>query len=172
MDGRYVVTRQLYYNAEQGNWVSQDQATIFADANDAMLAMYRGYEDSPVPDGVCIRREGGADLRPEWERIDGNWQQRGMFGERQAQDWKRDARRALLGIYTDEAIDTILEWFDYLKGRKERELVGNDVVDALGSVWDSIGDFDVYRSMMVRLFLYAPFILKEASESQGDSPSA
>lgn len=163
----YVVTQQFYYNVEKEEWTSRDQATIFSDDNDAMNAMYRTprYWDNPLPDGVCIRREGGTDPRPVWERIDGSWQQRWLSGARD-EGWQEEARRALAKIYTDEAIEIILDWFDYVKGRKERELVGDAVVDALGSIWDSMDTFDFYSSWMIRLFLYAPAILKEASANQ------
>ena len=78
--------------------------------------------------------------------------------------WEGDADRALSGRYTPAERTTILRWFRTIKGADERELVGNDEVEAMLTFVAAKGGFDLYNSLMARLFIYAPLILKGARE--------
>lgn len=76
--------------------------------------------------------------------------------------WEADARRALAGRYSDVEIEVILDWFRNIKGSDERELIGNEEVDAMLKFVCARERFDLYNSLMARLFVYAPLILEEA----------
>lgn len=78
--------------------------------------------------------------------------------------WEHDADNALSGRYTQAERATVLAWFRTIKGADERELVGNAEVDAMLVFVGAKGSFDLYNSLMARLFVYAPLILKEAHE--------
>jgi hypothetical protein len=73
--------------------------------------------------------------------------------------WQIDATFALAGIYTKAEIVKIMLWFDNIRGRHERDLVGDASVDAFLTF--HIGDkhWNLYNSLMSRLFVYAPYIL-------------
>lgn len=77
--------------------------------------------------------------------------------------WEEDARRALSGRYTAEEIEVVLDWFRRIKGSDERDLIGNDEVEAFLLFSGARGNFDLYNSLMARLFIYAPLILREAA---------
>lgn len=84
--------------------------------------------------------------------------------------WEEDARAALLRIYSSEETEKILDWFRRIKGSNERDLIGDQAVEAM-LVFVSVrgrkdrpfsfGARDLYNSLMARLFIYAPFILEE-----------
>lgn len=74
--------------------------------------------------------------------------------------WRQDAKDALLKIYTEEQADKILYWFDRIKGQDERDMIGNDEVNAFLVFSSAGGKFNLYNSLMSRLFIYAPFILE------------
>jgi hypothetical protein len=80
--------------------------------------------------------------------------------------WKADADRALSGKYTAEERAIIVGWFDYMKGQDERELVGNEAVEAMLVFVQAGNNFEVYDSLMARLFIYAPLILKQEREDR------
>jgi hypothetical protein len=75
--------------------------------------------------------------------------------------WEQDARRALSGRYSAEEIEIIMEWFAYIKGQEERELVGNEAVEGMLVFVNAKGRHDLYNSLMARAFVYAPHILEE-----------
>lgn len=79
--------------------------------------------------------------------------------------WEQDARRALSGRYASEEIDTILGWFRSIKSVDERELIGDAEVRAMLTFVAARGNFDLYNSLMARLFIYAPLILAVSRES-------
>lgn len=85
-----------------------------------------------------------------------------MDQEQYAQ-WEDDARRALTGRYGAADIETILSWFRSIKGADERELVGHKEVEAMLTFVSARGNFDLYNSLMARLFVYAPLILLESA---------
>lgn len=86
-----------------------------------------------------------------------------MNREQYAQ-WRADAARALSGRYKPEEIEIVLDWFDGIKGQEERDLIGSDEVDAMLVFVSARGAHDLYNSLMARVFVYAPFILKEDAE--------
>ena len=93
------------------------------------------------------------------------------MNQQEYQKWKDDAQAALLRIYTPEETEKVMDWFRHIKGQEERDLIGNDTVEAMlvfvtcrGRL-DGTRDFnsaDTYNSLMARLFVYAPIILKGA----------
>lgn len=78
--------------------------------------------------------------------------------------WEEDAARALSGRYTPAEIKIVLDWFRSIKGADERDLAGNEEVECFLKVSNARDNFDLYKSLMCRLFIYAPLILKEAAE--------
>lgn len=79
--------------------------------------------------------------------------------------WETDAARALSGRYTEEERGIILRWFRHIKGQEERDLIGNEEVDAMLKFVGAADNFDLYNSLMARLFIYAPLILKEERQA-------
>jgi hypothetical protein len=80
-------------------------------------------------------------------------------------EWERDAYMALGGKYTIDEIIIILEWFAGIKGQDERDMIGNEAVEAHLVFVTAGGKFDLYNSLMSRLFIYAPFILEQAKKT-------
>lgn len=78
--------------------------------------------------------------------------------------WMVDATAALSRIYSAEDTEIVIEWFRHIRGSHEYELIGTDQVEAMLVFVTSGNCFSVYNSMMARLFIYAPIILKEAHE--------
>lgn len=78
--------------------------------------------------------------------------------------WQEDAYSALIRVYTEADTIKILDWFKYIKGSEERDLVGNRIVDSFDCIyqaWNNGSDSSsIYHSMMVRLWVYSPFIVK------------
>jgi hypothetical protein len=83
-----------------------------------------------------------------------------MTSEEFAQ-WESDAKRALEARYTAEEIEVVIDWFRRIKGEDERELIGNDEVEAMLVFAGARENFDLYNCLMARLFIYAPLILRE-----------
>ena len=77
--------------------------------------------------------------------------------------WKLDATIALLAIYSKEDTVKILNWFDNIKGSAERDLVGETCVNAFQIFHTNGKHWNLYNSLMSRLFVYAPYII--ASEN-------
>lgn len=75
--------------------------------------------------------------------------------------WRMDAATCLMLRYNAEDTEKVLCWFDYIKGREERELVGDESVECMLKFVTSCDNFDMYNSLMCRLFIYAPLILKQ-----------
>ena len=75
--------------------------------------------------------------------------------------WEEDARRALSGRYCLADIGTVLDWFRSIKGADERDLIGNDEVEAMLTFTGARDNHDLYNSLMARLFIYAPLILAQ-----------
>lgn len=86
------------------------------------------------------------------------------MNEQQYYKWKADTYNALVdsGVYNDKQADIIVDWFDSIKGSKERHWFGNKLLDALTEHWeDTPYDNFVYKTLTVRAWLYADRILKE-----------
>lgn len=77
------------------------------------------------------------------------------------QKWEQDARQALLNLYTPAETEVVLRWFRNIKGQEERDLVGNEEVESMLKFVCAQSNFNMYNSLMSRLFIYAPLILKE-----------
>lgn len=85
--------------------------------------------------------------------------------------WRSDAFQslALSEKFLPEEIEFVLEWFDSIKGQKERDLIGDALVDAHCNMCDILVDdckkyFNsefLYFSLMSRLWIYAPIIIAE-----------
>lgn len=71
-----------------------------------------------------------------------------------------DARNALSGKYSPEQIDVILDWFQTIDTRGEINLIGIDRFDSM-LIFIVNKPFNLYDSLMARLFIYAPLILKK-----------
>jgi hypothetical protein len=84
-----------------------------------------------------------------------------MTGAELMKKWEEDAARALSGIYTPAQSKTVLTWFRRMKGVDEEELIGKRAVQSMSTFVGAKDNFDVYSSLMARLFIYAPLILKE-----------
>lgn len=92
------------------------------------------------------------------------------MNESEFKKWLDDAS-AILAIagYSPKDSKIIIEWFRSMKGSDERLLIGNKAVNGhlimVAASIGKLGKFDLYGSMMSRLFIYAPLILKEHSEN-------
>ena len=71
-----------------------------------------------------------------------------------------DARNALSGKYSPEQIHVILDWFQTIDTRGEINLIGIDRFDSM-LIFIVNKPFNLYDSLMARLFIYAPLILKK-----------
>jgi len=89
------------------------------------------------------------------------------MNEQEWRQWLLDAEKCLICTkkYSDTEISAIIDWFYHIRGSNERHLIGDKAIDALSVVneaaIDRLGSFDLYGSLMARLFIYAPLILKE-----------
>lgn len=79
--------------------------------------------------------------------------------------WEEEASRALCGKYSSSEIKVILDWFRSIKGSDERDLIGNDRVEAMLKFVDNGPKWSLYDSMMARLFIYAPLIIDEKNNN-------
>ena len=73
--------------------------------------------------------------------------------------WCNDITQALLMRYSTEECAKIVDWMGNIKGAAERDLVGHDVVEHLCAIAEGETKWDLYRSMTMRAWLYAPYIL-------------
>lgn len=83
------------------------------------------------------------------------------MNEEELRNWEMHAALALSGKYSPGQISVIIDWFRTIKASDERDLIGQDAIDAM-LIFVSAGKFSVYDSLMARLFIYAPLILKKA----------
>lgn len=79
-------------------------------------------------------------------------------------NWRNHAKLSLQPLYSPDEIEIILRWFDNIRGSCERDLVGDESVEAMLVFVNSCDTFDLYNSLMSRLFIYAPLILKGAKQ--------
>jgi hypothetical protein len=87
--------------------------------------------------------------------------------------WALDAYSCLEATckYSEEEMFKIINWFDGIDGSKERELIGDSAVDAHSEVMKALTKrvgFNLYDSLMIRLFTYAPLILKQIKENESN----
>jgi hypothetical protein len=86
------------------------------------------------------------------------------MNEAEYKQWELDAANALSGKYCEEEIGTILYWFSNIRSSNERDLVGNATLTHICEVSDAVfidKNWSLYNSLMWRLWIYAPYILKE-----------
>jgi hypothetical protein len=85
------------------------------------------------------------------------------------QVWEDDARVALSGKYNPGEVKIIMDWFRYMKGSDEYELMGEAAVEGILTATRAMGEsWSLYNSLMARLFIYAPLILKEEAQRQSE----
>ncbi len=82
------------------------------------------------------------------------------MNEEEYKNWRNDAFNALISYYNEEDVNTVLNWFDTMTGSKELNLIGKMCLEAMTIFTCACDNFKLYNSMMSRLFIYAPLILK------------
>lgn len=85
------------------------------------------------------------------------------MNEQEYRKWEQDALRALSGKYSEQQALAVIDWFSRIKGSTEIELLGVDRAGAMLKFVDNGADFDLYDTLMARLFIYAPLILKQGA---------
>lgn len=86
------------------------------------------------------------------------------MNEAEYRQWEMDARSSLSGKYSEEEIGTIIRWFKNIKGRHELDLAGSSIFDSMLNINNTMNcdeTWSLYNSLMCRLWVYAPYILKE-----------
>lgn len=89
------------------------------------------------------------------------------MNEQQYYKWKTDTYNALVGsgVYNQEQAQIIVDWFDGIKGSRERRWFGDELIDALSNHWfDYPYENFVYKTMTTRAWLYADKILSKYEE--------
>lgn len=76
-------------------------------------------------------------------------------------NWRANALTSLSYVYTIEESYKVLDWFDRIKGEEEYELTGHVTQESLRSIRDQTMNFNLYNDLMMRVWLYAPFIIAE-----------
>ena len=84
-------------------------------------------------------------------------------------DWEDDAFNCLSYKYEKKEVYTVLRWFRSIKASKEAALIGSERLEAYRIFHgdpDANPHYNLYDSMMIRVWAYAPAILKEHNESK------
>lgn len=63
--------------------------------------------------------------------------------------------------YTISEVNLLLRWWDGIKAKGERTLVGDDKFEFIVKLSDFPEEYNSFDNWTIRLLLYAPFILKE-----------
>ena len=91
------------------------------------------------------------------------------MNEAEYKQWRDDAKDALLKLYSEEQAGVVLEWFDRIKATAEYDLLGNCArYESMVSFINTGGEegvWKLYNTMMARMFMYAPLILKEHDDA-------
>lgn len=74
--------------------------------------------------------------------------------------WWVDAYKALRAKYDEKQSTKIVDWFYTIKASKEIALVGEEKMNALRVLYEG-PHFDLYHSLMYRMWVYAPYIIAE-----------
>jgi hypothetical protein len=85
------------------------------------------------------------------------------MGKEEYEKWMRDALVCLMCKYSEEQARIVLDWFEQIRSRAERDLVGDAFVDAFCDNLPVL-HFSVYDSLMARMWIYAPYILEQAGK--------
>jgi hypothetical protein len=79
-------------------------------------------------------------------------------------EWLFQAKVSLSGNYSEEDCFIVLCWFKsidcVINTDKEIALTGTDVQECLSAIRSAVSPFSMYNDLMMRLWLYAPLILK------------
>lgn len=89
------------------------------------------------------------------------------MNEQQYYKWKADTYNALVdsSVYSQEEAEIIVDWFDSIKGTRERCWFGDELLDSLTEHWkDSPYENFVYKTLTARAWLYADKILEKHKE--------
>ena len=82
------------------------------------------------------------------------------MNEAEFEQWLKDAATCLACRYSKDEVETIMWWFRRIKGSDERRLIGKARLEAM-SVFTEGPQWSLYDSLMARLWVYAPYILKQ-----------
>lgn len=63
--------------------------------------------------------------------------------------------------YTLTEVYTLLDWWDGIKAKGEKSLVGEDKFEFIVKLCEFPEEYNSFDNWTIRLLLYAPFILKE-----------
>ena len=80
------------------------------------------------------------------------------MNEQEFDKWLEDATKALSVKYSAEDSTTIAEWFRSSDTKDEWNLIGDDALRSFSRLWDR-KHFNLYDSLMIRAWFYAPYIL-------------
>jgi hypothetical protein len=84
-------------------------------------------------------------------------------------DWRNDARAALGAVYDDLECRAIISFFDSITEDREAELTGETLQKSLNVVRKELAKaqgFNLYHDLMVRVWIYAPLIIKSIEEGE------
>ena len=82
-------------------------------------------------------------------------------------EWKLDVIHCLNCKYLFKEITIILNWFDRIKASEESALIGPERLEAYRIFHgdpDTNPHYNLYDSLMIRVWAYAPAILKQHKE--------
>lgn len=82
------------------------------------------------------------------------------MNEREYLNWEQDVLHCLSVKYSEEEIWQILYWFQNIRSSGERDLIGQKRIDAFQKFFPYNDKWNLYDSMMVRVWVYAPYILE------------
>ena len=108
-------------------------------------AILKEHNDAIIKDYEVIERE----RYKEWSDKD------------EYAHWRYDAFCGLTTKYSEEDVGAILQWFDDYSYDNECELIGTGRVEMLTSFNKSNTEYNLYDAFMIKLWAYAPKILKE-----------
>jgi hypothetical protein len=72
-------------------------------------------------------------------------------------------RAAMSNRYQPHEVEKIVDFFNRIKGGREYDLVGEEMMTTITNLRDlkiKSQPFDLYEDMMMRAWIYAPYILK------------
>ena len=82
-------------------------------------------------------------------------------------EWRLDVYHCLGCKYSSKEISIILEWFDRIKSSEEVALIGSKCLEAYRIFHgdpETNPHYNLYDSLMIRVWAYAPAILKQHKE--------
>ena len=84
----------------------------------------------------------------------------------QYEHWRSNTLKSLLAVYSTTESETIMSWFDHIKGSGEYELLGEDRFDSMQKFLNPIREkeFNLYQHLSARVWAYAPIILENENK--------